>query len=93
MQPKSRNILVPTIGLCFIIFVIGILIFKKIFRYRRPITPYKEPPLAIITQTCQQQQQKSYQTVWPPPPPPPVEQPPPPYYTVMIPPSMSYVKQ
>ncbi len=91
MQPKSRNILVPTIGLCFIIFVIGILIFKKICRYRRPITPYKEPPLAIITQTCQQQQ-KSYQTVWPPPPP-PVEQPPPPYYTAVIPPSMSYVKQ
>jgi hypothetical protein len=81
---KPRYIYIPTVGLCIVALMIGFLCWKRVFRSRRPVYPYNNPQVAIISQVQQ----------WPPP---TTEQPPPPYYTVVntatVPPSVLYTKQ
>ncbi len=50
------------------------MLWKRLFYYRRPITPYINPQIAYITRPYQQQ--PTYL-------PPLIEQPPPSYYTAM----------
>lgn len=94
MQSKTPTIFLPIFGICMILFLTGLVLWKRLCRYRQPIIPYN-PQVAFVTSTYQQQQQqvRSYQ---PNVPLPSVEQPPS-YYAAMnyrmIPSTMSHIKQ
>ncbi|CAF0735639.1 unnamed protein product [Rotaria sordida] len=75
-----------------IILIMMIFCWKRIFRNRSPVFPYKNSSVAFITQAYRQQ--GPYRTVWASP---QISQLPPPYYSVTnnatIPPSVFYTKQ
>jgi len=65
---SSQTIFLPIFALCLVMFVIGIIFWKRVCRSRRPTVPYNKPQIALITPTYQQhrlyqqqQQQCSYQ--------------------------------
>ncbi len=74
MNVNSRTIFLPILVISVLIFFIILMLWKRLFYYRRPITPYINPQIAYITQPYQQQ--PTYL-------PPLIEQPPPSYYTAM----------
>ncbi|CAF2871798.1 unnamed protein product [Rotaria sp. Silwood2] len=92
MRSKVWNIFIPLCGILIMMLLILIFCWKRIFRTRPMIFPYRNPQVALITQAYYQS--RPYQTVWMSP---PVEQLPPSYYSVTnnttIPSSVSYAKQ
>lgn len=79
MNSRSQRILWIALAFSISFFLLAVVLFRRLCRYRQPVRPCNAPQVAYITQPYQQQP-RFYQPVWPPP---SFEPPPPSYYTAM----------
>ena len=81
MNSRSQRILWISLAFTTSFFLLAVVLFRRLCRYRQPVQPCRVPQVTYIPQPYQQQ--RFYQPAWPPPPPPP-----PSYYAAMNAPPM-----